>query len=145
MQYLTFTIAGQTCAVEIENVRSVLEHEELTAIPGSPEYVAGLLNLRGEAVPVVDVRRKLKLASPEGASASGIIVLALPSGRLVGALVDSVCEVVQLDEPSIHPIEDFAVDFDRSVVQGIGKKDGRFVIIMAADRLFARDASWGSP
>lgn len=146
-QYLTFVIAGETCAVSIHNVESVLENGSLSLVPGSPDYVKGLLNLRGEAVPVVDVKRKLGLGATEDGLAASIIVLAFEEGgkkRLVGALVDAVCEVVDLAESFISPVEDFAVTFDRKVVSGIGRRDSGFVVMIAAERLFDREAMAGA-
>jgi purine-binding chemotaxis protein CheW len=146
-QYLTFKIGNETCAVEIRNVESVIENGDLSLVPGSPDYVSGLLNLRGDAVPVVDVRRKLDMGSAAGGIDASIIVLAFDDGgkkRLVGALVDAVCEVIDLPEEAIDPIDDFAVAFDRKVVRGIGKRESGFVVVMAADRLFERDAVDGA-
>jgi purine-binding chemotaxis protein CheW len=140
-QYLTFIIAGETCAVEIRNVESVLENSELSLVPGSPDYVSGLLNLRGEAVPVVDVKRKLGLGTAVTGVDSSIIVLSFDEGgkkRLVGALVDAVCEVIDIAEDRINPIDDFAVAFDKKVVRGIGKREAGFVVMIAAERLFER-------
>jgi purine-binding chemotaxis protein CheW len=144
--YLTFKIGAETCAVEIRNVESVLENGALSLVPGSPDYVSGLLNLRGDAVPVVDVRKKLNLGPTEGGRDASIIVLAFEEGgkkRLAGALVDAVCEVIELAEEAIDPIDDFAVAFDRKIVRGIGKRDSGFVVVMAADRLFERQALEG--
>jgi purine-binding chemotaxis protein CheW len=141
-QYLTFKIGDETCAVEIHNVESVLESVSLCAVPGSPEYVRGLLNLRGNAIPVVDVKLKLGLGHTEDSVGSSIIVLAFDHGgkkRLVGALVDAVSEVIELADSSIDPIDDFAIAFDKRVVRGIGKKDSEFIVMIATDRLFERD------
>jgi purine-binding chemotaxis protein CheW len=142
-QYLTFEIAGETCAVSIRNVESVLENGSLSMVPGSPEYVSGLLDLRGEPVPVVDVRRKLSLPPAKGGAESSIIVLVFDEDgkkRLVGALVDAVCEVADMADDAIDPIGDFAVPFDPRVVSGIGKRESGFVVLIAAERLFERAA-----
>ena len=146
-QYLTFKIAGETCAVSIRNVESVLENGPLSLVPGSPDYVRGLLNLRGDAIPVVDVRRKLGLGATESGIDASIIVLAFEDGgkkRLVGALVDAVCEVIELAESMIDAIDDFAVAFDRKVVRGIGKRESGFVVMIAAERLFERSEVEGA-
>lgn len=137
--YLTFKLAGETCAVEIRNVQSVLENGKLSLVPGSPDHIRGLLKLRGEAVPVVDLRRKLGLGEAEETGEAGIIVLAFGEEgkkRLLGALVDAVCEVIELDPSSILPIGDFAVAFDRTVVCGIGKVESGFLVMMVAERFF---------
>jgi purine-binding chemotaxis protein CheW len=145
--YLTFKIAGEICAVGIDNVESVLESERLSLVPGSPDYVSGLLNLRGSAIPVVDVKRKLGLGATEDGIGTSIIVLAFEEGgkkRFVGALVDAVCEVIDLGAASIDPINDFAVAFDQKVVRGIGRSESGFVVMIAADRLFDRSEVEGA-
>jgi purine-binding chemotaxis protein CheW len=144
-QYLMFLIAGETCAVEVDLVESVLEDGEISGVPGSPGYVRGLLNLRGEAVPVVDVRKKLGLVASD--ARSSIIVLSFDEGgkkRLVGALVDALCEVVEMPDSAIQPIGEFAVPFDERIVRGIGKRESGFVVMIAADRLFERGAVEGA-
>jgi purine-binding chemotaxis protein CheW len=146
-QYLTFKIGNETCAVDISNVESVIENGNLSLVPGSPDYVSGLLNLRGDAVPVVDVRRKLKLGQADRGINASIIVLAFEERgkkRLVGALVDAVCEVIDLADEAIDAIDDFAVSFDQNVVRGIGKRESGFVVVMAVDRLFEREAVNGA-
>lgn len=111
--YLTFGIAGETCAVGIGDVETVLETVELSRVSGAPDYVAGLLDLRGEG----------------------------EKRRPVGALVDSVSEVVELADESIAPIGDFAVSFDRDVILGIAKAGSGFVTMIAAERLFEAPSS----
>lgn len=146
--YLTFSIAGEICAVGIGEVETVLENAGLSRVSGAPGYVAGLLDLRGEAVPVVDVRRKLGLEVSDGAG-SCIIVLALggQDGRRkpVGALVDSVSEVVEMPDSAISPAGEFAVSFDERVVRGIAKGDAGFVTIIAAERLFETSSAAEGP
>jgi purine-binding chemotaxis protein CheW len=143
--YLTFSIAGETCAVAIAEVESVLEESGLSRVSGGPDYLAGLLDLRGEAIPVVDVRKKLGLEAREGGERGCIVVLALggsQAGRKpVGALVDSVSEVIELADETIAPADDFAVAFDKDVVRGIAKGDSGFITMIAAERLLdARSA-----
>ena len=137
--YLTFTIAGETCAVAVHDVEAVLEKTELSRVSGVPDYIVGLLNLRGEAIPVIDVRRKLGLDADEGLQDRCIIVIALGDDekrRPVGALVDSVSEVIEIGDQSIAPAKDFAVRFDKAIVRGIAKSESGFVTMIEAERLF---------
>jgi purine-binding chemotaxis protein CheW len=138
--YLSFSIAGETCAVEIADVETVIESGCLSRVSGAPDYVAGLLDLRGEAVPVIDVRKKLGLEPMDGPVAPCIIVLSLKGGadarRPAGALVDSVSEVIDIPERSIMAIGEFAVAFDERVVRGIAKCEAGFITMIAAERLF---------
>lgn len=140
-QYLTFKISDDTCAVRIRDVETVLENEKLGCMPGAPGYVAGLLSLRGDVVPVIDVRRKLGLEPAPPGVAGSIIVLSFGGegrDRPVGALVDSVSEVIELPDEAIVPIDDFPIAFDRDVVRGIGRRSSGFVVLLAAERLFER-------
>jgi purine-binding chemotaxis protein CheW len=137
--YLTFTIAGETCAVAVQDVETVLEKTNLSRVSGASDYVAGLLDLRGEAIPVIDVRRKLGLGEGEGLAERCIIVLAMggeEGRRPVGALVDSVSEVVDIPDQAIAPARDFAVKFDKDIVRGIAKAESGFVTMIEAARLF---------
>jgi purine-binding chemotaxis protein CheW len=138
--YLTFSIAGETCAVGVIDVEAVLEDTKFGRISGAPEFVAGLLDLRGQAIPVIDVRKKLRLEAKPDAANGCIIVLSIlgkdGKRKPVGALVDSVSEVIELDEAAIAPAGDFAVAFDESVVKGIAKGDSGFITIVAAERMF---------
>lgn len=140
--FVTFIIAETTCAVGIDSVESVLKNENLSQIPGAPDYVRGLLNLREEAVPVVDMRRKLGLEAVADLAASSIIVISDRRGakqRFVGILVDKVCEVIDLSEEEIVPAEDFAVEFDREILIGVCKRAAGFVALIATDWLLDRD------
>jgi len=137
--YLTFTIDGETCAIGIQNVETVLEKTDLSRISGAPDYVAGLLDVRGEAIPIIDVRRKLGLDECKDPGDRCIIVISLTSAerrRPVGALVDSVSEVVDIPDQSIASADEFAVRFDKTIVRGIAKGESGFVTMIEADRLF---------
>jgi purine-binding chemotaxis protein CheW len=138
--YLSFSIAGEICAVEIADVETVIEGGCLSRVSGAPDYVAGLLDLRGEAVPVIDVRRKLGLEPMEGRALPSIIVLSLKgcdgARKPAGALVDSVSEVIDIPEGSIMPVGEFAVALDERVVRGIAKREAGFITMIAAGRLF---------
>ncbi len=142
-QYLTFTIANQVCAVALDNVECVLANRALTPVPGHPRYVNGLLNLEGDAVPVVDVKSKLGLGSTEREFGACIIVLSFRrEGRklFAGALVEAVCEVAQIDEGRIGNIGDFAADIDKAMIRGIGKHDERLIVMLSIEELFSSDA-----
>jgi purine-binding chemotaxis protein CheW len=135
-QYLTFTIANQVCAVALDNVESVLANRALTPVPGHPGYVNGLLSLEGDAVPVVDVKRRLGLGSTEREFGACIIVLSFRRGGrklFAGALVEAVCEVAQIDEERIGNIGE-------AIIRGIGKRDERLVRMLSIEELFPSDA-----
>lgn len=146
--YLTFSIAGEACAVGIADVETVLEDSRLGRVSGAPSYVAGLLDLRGAAIPVIDVRKKLGLEAGDG-SRGCILVLSMEAAdgrrKPVGALVDSVSEVIELADESIAPIGDFAVAFDAGIVNGIARGASGFITILAVNRLFEAPRIDGAP
>ncbi len=104
--YLTFTLAGETFAVNVANVREVLEVSSITRVPGSPDFMRGVINLRGNVVPVVDLRLKFGLPAAPGAAGACIIVLEVAMAgepTVVGAMADAVNEVLEIGASEVEP------------------------------------------
>lgn len=139
-QYLTFHLENELYAVDVRNVREVLEVPRITRIPRMPEYMKGVINLRGSVVPVIDLRLKLELLTAEQTESTSIIILeVLHKGQelQVGAFVDSVDEVVEIDEASIEPAPKFSTQINTDFINGIGKMDEEFVIILNTLKVFS--------
>lgn len=139
-QYLLFKLGKEVFAIEILRVREVLDYSEPTRVPRSPEILVGLINLRGNVVPVVDMRVLLGLEKVEPNVDSCIIIMEiilLNQSLLVGALVDSVREVVQIGETVIEPPPTLGNRLNTEFINGIGKKDADFVIILNVDRVLS--------
>ena len=144
-QYLTFRLAGETFALDIAKVREVLEYRSLTKLPQTPESVRGVINLRGHVVPVVDLNLRFGNRETETTVDTCIVITEVEIDGTVahiGALVDAVDEVFELEDDRIEPPPRMGLNLDTSYVRGMGKRDDDFVIVLDADRVFdARDAA----
>jgi len=144
-QYLTFRLAGETFALAIAKVREVLEHRTLTKLPQTPATVRGVINLRGHVVPVVDLNLRFGNRETETTVDTCIVITEVEIDGTVahiGALVDAVDEVFELEDDRIEPPPRMGLNLDTSYVRGMGKRDDDFVIVLDADRVFdARDAA----
>jgi purine-binding chemotaxis protein CheW len=141
-QYLTFRLDRELFAVDIAKVREVLEFSTVTKVPRTPDFMRGVINLRGNVVPVVDMRLKLGLTQTERTVDTCVVIAEVEvdgERTILGALADSVQEVVELDGASIVPAPRMGTRIDTSVIRGMGKRDEEFVIILDIDRVFSGD------
>lgn len=141
-QFLTFTLADTAYALDVGNVREVLAMLPITSIPRAADFLRGVINVRGSVVPVVDLRLKLGMSRTEENVATSIIVLDIPVGdqqTVVGALVDSVQEVVDMEADKIEPPPQLGTAIDVSFIRGIGKRDERFILILDTARIFTEE------
>jgi purine-binding chemotaxis protein CheW len=141
-QYLTFFLGDETFSLEIGRVREVLDYTIITRVPRMPDYVQGVINLRGSVVPVIDLRLKFGMP-PIAVSVNTciIIVEATVNGDSVvlGLLADSVQEVIELEGGSVQPAPRIGTKLDTGFIRGIGRQDDQFIIILDIDRVFSRD------
>jgi len=143
--YLSFCLAGDVFALEVSHVREVLDVVEMTRIPRMPDYMRGVINLRGSVVPVVDMRLRLGMESAEFTVDTCIIVVeAQLCGQTteIGVLVDSVQAVCEIREEDIEPPPNMGMNLDSRYIKGIGKHGEGFIMIMDLERIFlGEDAS----
>ena len=141
-QYLTFKLGDEDFGVDVSKVREILEFTKITKVPRTPEFMKGVINLRGSVVPVVDLRWGLELGSVENTVDTCIIVLeiSLKEEKLVlGALTDSVQEVLEMDQDNIEPPPRIGTNIRMDFIKGIGKHNDRFVIILNIDKVFSAE------
>ncbi len=141
-QYLTFTLDDELFALDISTVREVLDYTKITKIPGMPDFMVGVINLRGTVVPVIDMRMKFGMCRAERTVNSCIIIIEifLNDGLTVmGVLVDSVQEVFELEPGMIEPPPKIGVRLNTEFIKGMGKKDEDFVIILDTNRIFSTE------
>lgn len=137
-QYLTFSLDQEQFAVAIGKVREVLEFSSVTKVPRTPDFMRGVINLRGSVVPVIDLRLKLGLSRTEATIDTCIIIIEVETAdeRLVlGAMADSVQEVVELDPKSIEPPPRIGTRVNIDFIRGIGNRDEQFVILLDINRV----------
>ena len=141
-QYLTFTLGSEVFAVNISKVREVLDFTAITKVPGTPEFMRGVINLRGSVVPVVDLRIKFGMSKTEKTVRTSIIIMdvALDSETaILGSLVDSVQEVLDLEPGQIEPAPRIGTRLKTEFIKGMGKRNGQFIIILDIDKVFSSD------
>lgn len=141
-QYLTFTLGEEDFALEIDRVREVLDYTSITKVPRMPEFLRGVINLRGNVVPVVDLRLKLGMSAISRTVDTCIVIVDIMiDGELIqmGALADSVKEVIDLGPEQISPPPRLGTKLDSRFIKGMGTQDERFLIILDIDRVLSSD------
>ncbi len=139
-QYLTFKLDDEVFALDISQVREVLDFTSLTRVPRTPDFMRGVINLRGSVVPVVDMRLKFGMSKTEQTVNTCIIIVEinLDGEKLIlGALADSVQEVIDLEPDQIEPAPRIGTRLNTEFIKGMGKRDDQFVIILEIDRIFS--------
>lgn len=141
-QYLTFTLDEETFAVNISKVREVLDFTTLTKVPRTPDFLRGVINLRGSVVPVVDMRLKFGMSKAEKTVNTSIVITEITLDdeiTVLGALVDSVQEVLDLEPDEIEPAPRIGSRLKTEFIKGMGKRDDEFIIILNIDEVFSTD------
>jgi len=141
-QYLTFTLGEEEFALDISKVREVLDYTTITRVPRMPDFLRGVINLRGNVVPVVDLRMKLGMPPTKRTVSTCIVITEIDmDGEVVhmGALTDSVQEVLDLEPGQIQPPPRFGTRLDTEFIRGMGKRDDRFLIILDIDKVLSGD------
>lgn len=137
-QYLTFRLDEELFALDIVKVREVLEFSSITRVPRTPDFMRGVINLRGNVVPVVDLKLKLGLSRTEKTIDTCVVITEVEvdgEKTVLGALADSVQEVLELDPSQIDPPPRMGTRIDTSCIRGMGKRDDQFLIILDIDRV----------
>jgi purine-binding chemotaxis protein CheW len=139
-QYLTFKLTEEVFAVDVAKVREILELTTITKVPRTPDYMRGVINLRGSVVPVIDMRLKFGMSATEKTVNTCIIVVEVQYDEeiiVIGALADSVQEVFELEPDQIEPAPHIGTKCNTDFILGMGKNDGQFIMILNIDRTFS--------
>lgn len=151
-QYLTFKLGDEVYALDVAKVREVLDFTTVTKIPRTPEFMRGVINLRGNVVPVVDLRLGFGLAKTEKTVNTCIIVVEVElegNKTVIGALADSVEEVIDLEPEQIEPPPRIGTGIKTDFIRGMGKRETQFIMILDIDKVFSTEdlalVSNGSP
>lgn len=135
-KYLTFELGREEFGIQVLKVREIMGIQDITAVPQTPGYVKGVINLRGKVIPVVDLRRKFGLPEIEHTQRTCIIVVQVGGGAgamLMGIVVDGVSEVLNLTGADIEDTPDFGVDVATSYLLGMAKIKGKVKILLKID------------
>ena len=135
-QFLSFQLGAEEYGIDILRVQEIRAYEKATRIPNTPEFIKGVINLRGIIIPVVDLRMKFGLETAEYNEVTVLIVLNLAE-RTIGVVVDKVSDVLALSKDEIRPAPEFTARVNNAFVRGLATVDERMLIIADIERLMA--------
>ncbi|HUA61819.1 MAG TPA: chemotaxis protein CheW [Verrucomicrobiae bacterium] len=141
-QYMTFKLGNELFAIGVAQVREVLEISRITRVPTAPPYMRGVVNVRGQATPVVDLRLKFGLPPAPDTVHTRIIVMELDldgEATVLGGVADSVHEVIELEPGNINPPPRIAMRWRTDFIQGMGRKGDDFIIVLDVDAVFSSE------
>jgi purine-binding chemotaxis protein CheW len=140
LQWVTFQLEEETYGINVMQVREVLRYTEIAPVPGAPDYVLGIINLRGTVVTVIDTRARFGLIEGEITDNTRIIVIE-SEHQVIGILVDSVAEVVYLRSSEIDTTPSVGTDESAKFIQGVSNRDGKLLILVDLNKLLT-DEEW---
>ncbi|WP_299135128.1 chemotaxis protein CheW [uncultured Vibrio sp.] len=138
LQWVTFQLQEETYGINVMQVREVLRYSEIAPVPGAPDYVLGIINLRGNVVTVIDTRSRFGLMQGEITDNTRIIVIE-SERQVIGILVDSVAEVVYLRSSEIDTTPSVGTDESAKFIQGVSNRDGKLLILVDLNKLLSED------
>jgi purine-binding chemotaxis protein CheW len=141
-QYMTFKLGNELFAINVEQVREVLEVSTITRVPTAPDYMRGVVNVRGKAIPVVDLRLRFGLPATVDTVSTRVIVMELlldGETTVLGGMADSVHEVIEIEPGNIGPPPRIAMRWRTEFIQGLGRRGDDFIIILDVNAVFASE------
>ncbi|HJV65945.1 MAG TPA: chemotaxis protein CheW [Geomonas sp.] len=141
-QYLTFRLEAELFALDINKVREVLDFTSITKVPQTPDYMRGVINLRGSVVPVVDLRLKFGMAIAEQTVNTCVIIVEVEMDGekvVMGAMADAVQEVLDLEPDQVEAPPRIGTKLNTDFIKGMGKHADQFIIILDIDKVFSSD------
>jgi purine-binding chemotaxis protein CheW len=141
-QYLTFSLGSEMFAVGTLSVKEIIEYGQLTVVPMVPEFIRGVINLRGAVVPVIDLGTRFGRGEKKVTRRTCIVIIEVPNEegtQDIGVVVDSVSEVLEIPAGDIEPAPAFGAKIRSDFITGMGKVNGRFVILLDVGRVLSMD------
>jgi purine-binding chemotaxis protein CheW len=141
-QYLTFTLGEEMFAIGILAIREIIEYGNLTGVPMTPPFIRGVINLRGAVVPVVDLSVRFGRPAKETTKRTCIVIIETQAGdgerqHQMGLIVDAVSEVLEIPSAEIEPPPEFGAKIRTDFISGMGKVNGKFVVMLDVDRILS--------
>ena len=141
-QYLTFMLSTEVFAINILNIKEIIEYGQLTEVPRMPEFIRGVINLRGAVVPVIDLGARFGRQTTSVSRRTCVVIIEVEHDdeqQVVGVMVDSVNEVMDILPDQIEPAPHFGANIRADFIAGMGKVEAKFVIILNVDRVLSLD------
>jgi purine-binding chemotaxis protein CheW len=141
-QYLTFMLGSEIFAIGILNIKEIIEYGQLTEVPRMPDFIRGVINLRGAVVPVIDLSSRFAKQLSTISRRTCIVIIEVlyeEEQHIVGVMVDAVNEVLEIPPEEVEPAPSFGAKIRADFIRGMGKVDGKFVIILDVDHVLSLD------
>lgn len=138
--YLTFMLGNERFAVSVSKVLEVLQKQAITRVPKTPAHILGIINFRGEILPVFDTRQKFNLPATEQDEAKIIIVFEVVVGStktIIAATADSVKDVIEIQETEIKPVPELGLDYDSRYIAGAIRRNEKFTLMLDIEKVFS--------
>jgi purine-binding chemotaxis protein CheW len=136
LQLVTFTISNEEFGLDILKVHEIIRTMEITKVPRAPDFVEGVINLRGKVIPIIDLRKRFGMDSKPHDSQTRIIVVEI-NAMIVGFVVDSVSEVLRIPSNTVEPPPPIVSGIDSEYISGVGKLENRLLILIDLNRLLS--------
>jgi purine-binding chemotaxis protein CheW len=140
LQWVTFRLQEETYGINVMQVQEVLRYTEIASVPGAPEYVMGIINLRGNVVTVIDTRARFGLAPGDATDHSRIVIIEAER-QVIGILVDSVAEVVYLKQSEVDTAPNVGTEESARFIQGVSNREGQLLILVDLNKML-NDEEW---
>lgn len=140
LQWVTFRLEEETYGINVMQVQEVLRYSEIAPVPGAPDYVLGIINLRGNVVTVIDTRTRFGLSTTEVTDNTRVVIIEAEK-QVIGILVDSVAEVVYLKKSEIDSAPNVGTEESAKFIQGVSNRDGELLILVDLNKLL-NDEEW---
>lgn len=137
LQLVTFRLGNEEFSLDILRVQEIIRHMDLTRVPRTPDFVDGVINLRGRVIPVLDLRKRFGLPSDERTNETRIIVVDVDN-KTVGLKVDAVSEVLRLPADTVEPAPAIVTGAESDYIKGVGKLDGRLLILLDVEKILTK-------
>jgi purine-binding chemotaxis protein CheW len=137
-QFISFSVGDEEYGLELLRVKEVIRVREITWLPKAPSFVKGIINLRGDVIPIIDLRDKFGLDSREETAQTRVIVVEV-EGRLMGMVVDSASQVVRIPADQIDPPPPVLGGLSQELITGVGKLEDKLVVLLDADAILTVD------
>ena len=138
LQLVSFNLGKEEFAVDILKIQEINRMVEITKVPKSPEFVEGVINLRGKVIPIIDLRKRFKLPGSESTKQTRIVVVDIDD-MVVGLVVDAVSEVLRLPANTVEPPPPIVAGIDSEYISGVGKLEDRLLILLELDKVLSKD------
>lgn len=135
-QYVTFEVEDEEYGIDVLQVQEIIRYQEPTKLPNAPEVIKGVLNFRGEVIPIIDLRRKFNLSLTEYDSFTVIIVIEIKD-KIVGIIVDHVSDIVSFSQENIQETLEFSAEINTEFIKGMAQLEERLIILLKLEELLS--------